>query len=223
MHRDIASRIASSIPDGATIQTGIGALEQAVLEFLLDHKDLRIHSELIADSVIDLIEAGVINNDRKALHRHRAVSGFALGTRRLFDFIDNNPIFEFRPTSYTNDPFVQNDHMGAVNLAIEVDITGQVSSDSVGGCRTAALEARLIPCAAQRARKAACPLLRCPLRSKAAPRRASGDFAAGGRCGYLAGRCALGDYRVRLGLPPRQEPPAARRSADRGGRSPFPR
>jgi acyl-CoA hydrolase len=134
VHRAIASRVASLIPDGATIQTGIGALPQAVLEFLRDHKDLGIHSELIGDGVIDLIEAGIINNARKTLHRHKAVSGFALGTRRLFDFIDHNPIFEFRPTSYTNDPFViaQNDRMVAINSAIEVDITGQVCSDSVG-------------------------------------------------------------------------------------------
>ena len=76
----------------------------------------------------------MINNARKAIHRHRTVSGFALGIRRLFDFIDNNPIFEFRPTSYTNDAFViaQNDHMIAINSAIEVDIMGQVCSDSVG-------------------------------------------------------------------------------------------
>lgn len=106
VHRAIASRAASLIPDGATIQTGIGSLPQAVLEFLRDHKDLGIHSELIGDGVIDLIEAGIMNNWRKTLHRHKAVSGFALGTRRLFDFIDHNPVFEFRPTSYTNDPFV---------------------------------------------------------------------------------------------------------------------
>jgi 4-hydroxybutyrate CoA-transferase len=134
VHRAIASRVASLIPDGATIQTGIGALPQAVLEFLRDHKDLGIHSELIGDGVIDLIEAGIMNNARKTLHRHKAVSGFALGTKRLFEFIDHNPIFEFRPTSYTNDPFViaQNDHMVAINSAIEVDLTGQVCSDSVG-------------------------------------------------------------------------------------------
>ena len=134
VHRAIASRVASLVSDGATIQTGIGALPQAVLEFLRDHKDLGIHSELIGDGVIDLIEAGVVNNARKTLHRHKAVSGFALGTRRLFDFIDHNPILEFRPTSYTNDPFViaQNERMVAINSAIEVDITGQVCSDSVG-------------------------------------------------------------------------------------------
>lgn len=134
MHRAIASRVASLIPDGATIQTGIGSPPQAVLEFLRDHKDLGIHSELIGDGVIDLIEAGIMNNSRKTLHRHKAVSGFALGPGRLFDFMDHNPVFEFRPTSYTNDSFViaQNDHMVAINSAIEVDITGQVCSDSVG-------------------------------------------------------------------------------------------
>ena len=133
VHRAIASGVASLIPD-ATIQTGIHALPQAVLELLRDHKDLGIHSELIGDSVIDLVEAGMINDARKALHRHRTVSAFALGTRLLLDFFDKNPIFEFRPTSYTNDPFViaQNERLVAINSAIEVDSTGQVCSHSVG-------------------------------------------------------------------------------------------
>jgi acyl-CoA hydrolase len=134
VHRAIAAKVANLIPDGATIQTGIGAIPQAVLEFLIDHKDLGVHSELIGDGVIDLIEAGVVNGDRKTLHRHKIVAGFALGTKRLFDFIDGNPIFEFLPTAYTNDPFViaQNDGMVAVNSAIEIDLTGQVCADSVG-------------------------------------------------------------------------------------------
>ena len=95
---------------------------------------MEIHSELIGDGVIELIEAGVVNGDRKNLHRHKIVAGFALGTKRLFDFIDGNPIFEFLPTAYTNDPFViaQNDCMVAVNSAIEIDLTGQVCADSVG-------------------------------------------------------------------------------------------
>jgi len=133
-HRAIARRVAALIPDGATLQTGIGAIPQAVLEFLRDHKDLGVHSELISDGVIDLIEAGVINCRRKTLHPHKVVAGFALGTRRLFDFIDHNPIFEFHPSAYTNDPFViaQNDSMVAINAAIEIDLTGQVCSDSMG-------------------------------------------------------------------------------------------
>jgi acyl-CoA hydrolase len=134
VHRAIGAKVAKLIPDGATIQTGIGAIPQAVLEFLIDHKDLGVHSELIGDGVIDLIEAGVVNGDRKTLHRHKIVAGFALGTKRLFDFIDGNPMFEFLPTAYTNDPFViaQNERMVAINSAIEIDLSGQVCADSVG-------------------------------------------------------------------------------------------
>ncbi len=133
-HRAIAHRIAELIPDGATLQTGIGAIPQAVLEFLKDHKDLAVHSELVSDGVIELIETGVINGRRKTLHPHKVVAGFALGTRRLFDFIDYNAVFEFQPTAYTNDPFViaQNDRMVAINAAIEIDLTGQVCADSMG-------------------------------------------------------------------------------------------
>src|ERR1035437_5576830 len=134
VHRAIARRVANLIPDGAVLQTGIGGLPEAMLELLGDHKDLGIHSEMVPDGVVNLIEAGVINNARKSLHRGKAVAGFALGSRRLFDFIDDNPIFEFRRTSYVNDPCViaQNERMVAINSAIEVDLTGQVCSDSMG-------------------------------------------------------------------------------------------
>jgi acyl-CoA hydrolase len=89
---------------------------------------------LVPDGIIDLIECGALTNARKNIHPHKVIAGFALGTQRLFDFIDNNPIFEFHPTRYANDPFVisQNDRMVAINAAIEVDLTGQVCSDSIG-------------------------------------------------------------------------------------------
>jgi acyl-CoA hydrolase len=134
VHRAIARRVANLIPDGAVLQTGIGGLPEAVLSLLRNHKDLGIHSELVPDAAVELIEAGVINNARKTIHRGKVTAGFALGTKRLFDFVDNNPIFEFQRTSYANDPFViaQNERMVAINSAIEVDITGQVCSDSVG-------------------------------------------------------------------------------------------
>jgi acyl-CoA hydrolase len=134
LHRQIARHIAHLVPDGATLQTGIGAIPEAVLYELGAHKDLGIHSEMIADGVIDLMEAGVINNARKSLHPRKAVAGFVLGTRRLFDYIDDNPAFDFRRTAYVNDPLViaQNDRMVAINSAIEVDLTGQVCSDSIG-------------------------------------------------------------------------------------------
>jgi len=130
----IAAHIAELIPDGATMQLGIGALPNAVLKFLFEKKDLGIHSELISDGVIDLVEAGVVNGARKSLHPGKIVCGFLLGTKRLYDWVDNNPLVELRRTEYVNDPFVvaQNDRLVAINSAIEVDLTGQVCADSIG-------------------------------------------------------------------------------------------
>jgi acyl-CoA hydrolase len=134
VHRAIAAHVANLVPDGATMQTGIGGIPEAVLDALHGHKDLGVHTEMFSDEIIDLIEAGTINNERKTIHPHKVIAGFVLGTQRLFDFIDNNPIFEFHPTAYTNDPFIiaQNDRLVAVNSAIEVDLTGQVCADSIG-------------------------------------------------------------------------------------------
>jgi 4-hydroxybutyrate CoA-transferase len=134
LHHTIAAHVARLIPDGATLQTGIGGIPEAVLLALRDHKDLGVHTEMFSDEIIDLIQLGVINNERKTIHPNKVISGFVLGTRKLFDFLDNNPIFEFHPTSYTNDPFIiaQNDRMVAINSAIEVDLTGQVCADSIG-------------------------------------------------------------------------------------------
>jgi 4-hydroxybutyrate CoA-transferase len=134
LHRAIARHVASLIPDGATLQTGIGGIPDAVLSALRDHKDLGVHTEMFSDGIIELIQSGVVNNERKSLHPNKVISGFVLGTKRLFDFIHDNPIFEFHPTSYANDPFIiaRNDRMVAINSAIEVDLTGQVCADSIG-------------------------------------------------------------------------------------------
>jgi acyl-CoA hydrolase len=134
LHRAIARQVAPLIPDGATIQTGIGGIPQAVLGLLRDHKDLGIHSEMVPDSAVDLIRAGVINGERKTIHRGKIVAGFVLGSQMLFDFVNDNPMFELHRTAYANDPFViaQNDRMVAINSAIEVDLTGQVCADSMG-------------------------------------------------------------------------------------------
>ena len=133
-HMGVGRNVASLIPDGATLQTGIGGIAQAVLCCLGGKHDLGIHTELIPDGVVDLMESGVINGERKTLHRGKAVLSFVLGTKRLSEFIHENPSFEFRPISYTNDPFVvaQNDRMVAINSALQVDITGQVCADSIG-------------------------------------------------------------------------------------------
>lgn len=130
----VAAHIAQLIPDGATMQLGIGALPNAVLKFLFEKKDLGIHSELISDGVMDLVEAGVVNGSRKTLHPGKIICGFLLGTRRLYDWVNNNPLVELHRTEYVNDPFVvaQNDRMVAINSAIEVDLTGQVCADSIG-------------------------------------------------------------------------------------------
>ncbi len=130
----IAGHIASLIPDGATMQLGIGGVADAVLKHLHDKKDLGIHSELISDGIIDLVEAGVINGSRKTLHPGKIVAGFLLGTKRLYEWANNNPMIELRRSEYINDPMViaQNDKMVAINQAIEVDFTGQVCADSIG-------------------------------------------------------------------------------------------
>jgi 4-hydroxybutyrate CoA-transferase len=134
MHRAIGRNVASLIEDGATLQLGIGAISDAVLLELGNHKDLGVHTEMLSDRAIPLIESGVINGSRKTLHRGKVVLGFVLGTKKLFDFVNNNPIFEFHPSRYTNDPYLisQNYKMVAVNSGLQVDITGQVCADSIG-------------------------------------------------------------------------------------------
>jgi 4-hydroxybutyrate CoA-transferase len=130
----IASHIAGLIPDGATMQMGIGAIPDAVLQHLLEKQDLGIHTELFSDGIINLVEAGVLTNARKTLHPGKIIAGFLLGTKRLYNWVDDNPLIELHPTEYVNDPFViaQNERMVAINSAIEIDLTGQVCADSIG-------------------------------------------------------------------------------------------
>ena len=132
--RKIGEVVASLIEDGSTIELGIGRIPHAVLDSLGEKKDLGIHSEMITDQIIDLVEKGVINGARKNLDRGRVVASFCLGTRRLYDYLDDNPKFSFRPTEYVNNPFVigQLERMVGINVALEVDLTGQVCADSLG-------------------------------------------------------------------------------------------
>ncbi|MBI3761973.1 MAG: acetyl-CoA hydrolase/transferase family protein [Chloroflexi bacterium] len=132
--KQIGRHIAALIEDGSTMQMGIGAIPDGVLAHLGDKRHLGIHTELFSDGVIALVEAGVITNERKSLHPGKMVTGFVLGTRRLYDFVNDNPIVELHPSEYVNDPYVirQNDKMVAINSAIEVDLTGQVCADSIG-------------------------------------------------------------------------------------------
>ncbi len=130
----IAGYISELIPDGATMQLGIGAIPDAVLKYLHHKKDLGVHSELFSDGVIDLVNEGVLTNARKTLHPGKIIAGFMLGTQNLYKWADDNPLIEFHRTEYVNDPFViaQNERMVAINSAIEVDLTGQVCADSIG-------------------------------------------------------------------------------------------
>lgn len=130
----IGKHIADLIPDGATLQLGIGSIPDAVLFHLHDKRDLGIHTELFSDGVIDLVERGVITNDKKTLHPGKMIAGFLFGSQRLYEFVHDNALIELHPTDYVNDPFIiaQNDNMIAINSALEVDLTGQVCADSVG-------------------------------------------------------------------------------------------
>ncbi len=130
----IGANIVELIEDGSTMQMGIGAIPDAVLHFLRDKKDLGIHTEMFSDGIVDLVDEGVVNNEKKTLHRGKIVAGFVLGSQSTFNFVDNNPIFEFRPQEYVNDVYVisQNEKMVAINSALEIDITGQVCADSIG-------------------------------------------------------------------------------------------
>jgi len=130
----IAQHIAELIPDGATMQMGIGAIPDAVLNYLKDKKDLGIHTELFSDGVIELVEMGILSGARKSIHPGKMIAGFVIGSRRLYQWVDDNPLIELHPTEYVNDPFViaQNEKQVAVNSALEVDLTGQVCADSIG-------------------------------------------------------------------------------------------
>ena len=130
----IADYIAALIEDGSTLELGIGRIPQALVHCLHDKKDLGIHTEMLTDGIIELIECGAVNGSRKAVDRHKVVASFALGSRRLYDYLHDNPTFCFRPTEYVNDPFVisRHDKMVAINSALEVDLSGQVCADSIG-------------------------------------------------------------------------------------------
>ncbi len=134
VEKKIGRSIADLVEDGSTIQLGIGGIPNAVLFFLKDKRDLGIHSEMCSDGMMEAIEAGVVTGSKKTLHKGKVIATFVMGTKKLYDYVDNNPIFELHPVNYTNDPFViaQNEKMVAVNSALEVDLTGQVCSDSIG-------------------------------------------------------------------------------------------
>jgi len=130
----IGAIIADLIQDGSTLQMGIGAIPDAVLARLTDKADLGIHTEMFSDGLVPLVEAGVVNNSRKNVHRGRIVTSFVSGSQTVLDFINDNPMCEFHPCNYTNDTALirRHDRMVAINSALEVDLTGQVCADSIG-------------------------------------------------------------------------------------------
>ena len=132
--KKIGTLIAGMIEDGSTLQMGIGTIPDAVLNALLHHKDLGVHTEMCSDGIQALMERGVINNCRKRIHPNKTVTSFAVGTKKLYDFVDDNPAFAFLDIDYVNDPHVirRNAKVIAINSAIEVDLTGQVCADSIG-------------------------------------------------------------------------------------------
>jgi 4-hydroxybutyrate CoA-transferase len=134
VEKQIAENVAKLVENGATLQLGIGGIPNAVLNALSNHVDLGIHTEMFSDGILPLLEGGVITNQKKGIHRGKVISGFCMGSRELYDYIDNNPLFEFHPNHYTNDPYLiaQNHKMTAINSAIEIDLTGQVCADSIG-------------------------------------------------------------------------------------------
>ncbi len=130
----IGRHCAELVEDGSTLQLGIGAIPDAVLKYLADKKDLGLHTEMFADGAIDLIERGVINGSRKTLHPGKHVATFLMGSRRFYDFVNNNPDVEMHPVDYVNNPYVimKNEKMVSINSCIEVDLMGQVTSECIG-------------------------------------------------------------------------------------------
>ncbi len=132
--KKISENVAGLIEDRSTLQLGIGTLPNAVLKLLKNHKDLGIHTEMFSDALIDLYERGVVTGAYKGIHKHKIITTFLMGSKKLYNFVDDNPVVEFYPSDYTNDPFIirQNPKMISVNSAIEIDLTGQICADSIG-------------------------------------------------------------------------------------------
>ncbi|MCK5779957.1 MAG: acetyl-CoA hydrolase/transferase family protein [Psychrilyobacter sp.] len=134
IEKAIGKNCASLVEDGSTLQLGIGAIPDAALLFLTEKKDLGIHSEMISDGVLELVKLGVINNRKKTLHKDKMIVTFVMGTKALYDYVDNNPMVEFHPVDYVNNPSIigKNDKLISINSCVQLDLTGQVCSESIG-------------------------------------------------------------------------------------------
>ena len=134
VEKKIGAHCASLVEDGSTLQLGIGAIPDAVLMFLKDKKDLGIHSEMLSDGIVDLYNAGIVNNSKKTIHNGKMIATFLMGTQKLYDFVNNNPGLEMHPVDYVNHPatIMQNYKMVSINSCIQVDLMGQVASETIG-------------------------------------------------------------------------------------------
>jgi len=134
IEKKIGAHIAEIVEDGSTLQLGIGGIPNAALKAMEGKKELGIHTEMVSDGIVEAIEAGIVTGARKTLHPYKVVATFLLGSKKVYEYADNNPVFELHPVSHTNHPFIisQNERMVAINSAIEIDLTGQVCADSIG-------------------------------------------------------------------------------------------
>ena len=191
----------------------------------MDRKDLGIHSELVSDGVIPLIEAGVITGARKNFKPRKIIVGFVLGTKSLFDFVDNNPIFEFHPTAYTNDPalIARNDNMVAINSAMQVDLTGQVCSDSIGNQFYSGIGGQVDFLRGASRSKGGKPIIAISSTAKNGTISRIVPMLSSGRGrGDIARIRALRRDRIRRRVPARQVDPRASQGADRDRASQVP-
>jgi 4-hydroxybutyrate CoA-transferase len=133
-HAAIGRHIASLVPDGACVQAGMGGIPDATLLFLKDHKNLGVHTEMAGDGLVELVKAGAVSGTEKVNHRGRIVTSFVMGSDKMYDFVNDNPLWYFEGGTYTNDPYViaQNPKVASIKSALEVDLTGQVCADSIG-------------------------------------------------------------------------------------------
>ena len=221
----IGELVADLVEDGSSLQMGIGAIPDAVLARLGNKHDLGVHTEMFSDGLIPLVESGVVTNAKKKVHAGRTVTSFVSGTRKVFDFVDDNPMVELHPCDRTNDTalIAKNDRVVAINSAIEIDLTGQVCADSIGHRIYSGIGGQMDFIRGAARSRGGKPIIALP--STAARRQALAHRprAQGGRRRrHHARPRALGRHRVRRGQPARQDAARARRGAhlDRAPRLP---
>ena len=218
MERAIGQNVAQLVRDGDTLQLGIGAIPDAVLLFLKEKNDLGIHTEMFSDGVVELAEAGNITNQKKTLHRGQSVATFLMGTRRLYDYVDNNPAVAMYPVQYVNDPYViaQNDNLVSINSCVQIDLMGQVVSTSVGLRQISGVGGQIDFVRGANMSKEMCirdrgGILPARIRPKLSPQQLfPGGHQPGRRCGRagrLHPRLLLRNSRPSPGPPPPQRGP----------------